>query len=99
MPCGLFIWRRDEDLQHGAVLAAEPLVAVDLLDPEPVRTALVQELEALAQRLACGGIRTMVIRPEAPITARLLAAGHANEGAAMWKPLETAPARPASRAR
>jgi len=88
MPCGLFIWRREEDLQHGIVLAAEHLVAVDLLDPEPVHAALVQALEALAQRLACGGIRTMMIRPDAPIAARLLAAGHASEGGAMWKPLD-----------
>ena len=46
MPCGLFIWRRDDDLEHGAVLVAEHLVAIDLLDPEPVTAALVQELEA-----------------------------------------------------
>lgn len=94
MPCGLFIWRRDADLAHGAVLVAEHLVAIDLLDPEPVRAALVQELEALAKRLGCGGIRTMVIRPDAPIAARLLAAGHASDGAAMFKALEGA-ARPA----
>lgn len=91
MPCGLFIWRRDEDLAHGAVLVAEHLVAVDLLDPEPVRAALIQELEALAQRLGCGGIRTMAIKPDAPIAARLLAAGHATDGAAMFKALGTAP--------
>jgi hypothetical protein len=91
MPCGLFIWRRDEDLEHGAVLVAEHLVAIDLLDHGPVMAALVMELEKLAQRLSCGGIRTMVIRPDAPIAARLLAAGHAKEGAAMWKPLDGAP--------
>ena len=89
MPCGLFLWRRDEDLAHGAVLVAEHLVAIDLLDPEPVMTALVMELERLAQRLGCGAIRTMVIRPDAPIATRLLAAGHASEGAAMWKPVES----------
>jgi len=87
MPCGLFIWRRNEDLEHGSVLVAEHLVAIDLLDPEPVMACLVRELEALAQRLGCGGIRTMVIRPDAPIATRLLAAGHAKDGAAMWKPL------------
>ncbi len=90
MPCGLFIWRRDEDLEHGAVLVAEHLVAIDLLDPDPVMAALVAELEALAHRLGCGGIRTMVIRPDAPIAASLLAAGHAKEGAAMWKPVDAA---------
>lgn len=94
MPCGLFIWRRDDDLEHGAVLVAEHLVAVDLLDPDPVMAALVRELEALAQRLGCGGIRTMVIRPDAPIAARLLAAGHASEGAAMWKSIDAPPKRP-----
>jgi hypothetical protein len=88
MPCGLFLWRRDEDLAHGAVLVAEHLVAIDLLDTDPVMTALVMELERLAQRLGCGGIRTMVIRPDAPIATSLLAAGHASEGAAMWKPVE-----------
>lgn len=91
MPCGLFIWRRDEDLEHGAVLVAEHLVAIDLLDPEPVMAALVVELEALAQRLGCGGVRTMVIHPDAPITASLLAAGHTKEGAALWKRVDGAP--------
>ena len=94
MPCGLFIWRRDDDLEHGAVLVAEHLVAIDLLDPEPVTAALVQELEALAKRLGCGGIRTVVIRPDAPIAASLLAAGHGKEGAAMWKPMAATAAAP-----
>ena len=40
MPCGLFLWRRDEDLTHGAVLVAEHLIAIDLLDTEPVMAAL-----------------------------------------------------------
>lgn len=96
MPCGLFVWRRDEDLEHGAVLVAEHLVAIDLLDPDPVMSALVMELERLAQRLGCGGIRTMVIRPDAPIASSLLAAGHAKEGAAMWKPVDGTPAAEAS---
>ncbi|MCC6718734.1 MAG: hypothetical protein IT555_12690 [Acetobacteraceae bacterium] len=96
MPCGLFIWHRDDDLSHGAVLVAEHLVAIDLLDPEPVMAALVRELEALARRLDCGGIRTMVIRPDAPIAASLLAAGHAEAGAALWKPVGGAPDAPAT---
>ena len=91
MPCGLFIWRRDDDLEHGAVLVAEHLVAIDLLDPAPVMAALVRELEALAKRLGCGGIRTMMIRPDAPIAAQLLAAGHATQVGAMFKPVESRP--------
>ena len=88
MPCGLFIWRRDDDLEHGAVLVAEHLVAIDLLDPKPVMDALVRELEALAKRLGCGGVRTMMIQPDAPVAAQLLAAGHAKDGAAMWKQVD-----------
>jgi len=99
MPCGLFLWRRDEDLAHGAVLVAEHLVAIDLIDPDPVIAALVAELERLAQRLGCGGVRTMVIRPDAPIATRLLAAGHESKGAAMWKLVDGSPAGPPPRKR
>ena len=73
------------------MLVAEHLVAIDLLDPAPVMAALVRELEALAKRLGCGGIRTMMIRPDAPIAAQLLAAGHATQVGAMFKPVESRP--------
>lgn len=88
MPCGLFIYHRTADLEHGAVLVAEHMVAVDLLDPEAVMQALVHELELLAQRLGCSGIRTMMIGKDAPIAGRLLAAGHARTGASMFKPVQ-----------
>lgn len=88
LPCGLFIYRRTLDLKHGSVLVAEHMVAIDLLDPEPVMQVLVQELDALAQRLGCGGIRTMVIGADAPFASRLRAAGHAHTGATLWKALD-----------
>lgn len=97
MPCGLFIYHRADDLEHGAVLVAEHMVAIDLLDPEPVMQALVHELEQLAERLGCGGIRTMVIGKDAPITHKLLAAGHASTGSALFKPVANGAARPARR--
>ena len=97
MPCGLFIYHRVEDLEHGAVLVAEHMVAIDLLDPEPVMQVLVHELERLAQRLGCGGIRTMVIGKDAPIATRLLAAGHSRTGASMFKPVAKGAAKPARR--
>jgi len=93
MPCGLFIYHRTPDLQHGSVLVAEHLVAIDLLDPEPVMQVLVQELDALAQRLGCGGIRTVVISADAPIANRLRAAGHAHAGATLWKTVDSGPER------
>lgn len=59
-PSGLCCFRREPDLRHGRVLTAEHLVAFDLLDPGPLLTALLGELQALAERLSCGAIRVTV---------------------------------------
>jgi hypothetical protein len=86
-PCGLFCYRVDNDLEHGRVLIAEHFVAVDLLEPDAVLDALVRELEALAKRLGCTAIRSVVHGPEAAVAGGLSAAGHAPEGALLLKPL------------
>ena len=44
-PCGLFCYRVEDDLKLGKVLIADHFVAVDLLDPASVLTALVEELD------------------------------------------------------
>jgi hypothetical protein len=56
-PCGICCFRRDRSLRHGEVLTADPLVALDLLDPVPLLSALLGELEVLAGRLGCRAIR------------------------------------------
>jgi hypothetical protein len=87
MPCGLFLYRREQDLRHGPILLAEHFVAIDVLNPEPVMRALVAELDGLAQRLGCNAIRSMVLG-QASLTARgLHAAGHHPEGATLYKAL------------
>ncbi len=97
-PCGLFCYRVDNDLEHGRVLIAEHFVAVDLLDPRAVLAALVEELEALAKRLGCTAIRSVVHGNEAVVAGGLSAAGHAPEGELLFKPLasaiESSPADP-----
>ena len=103
LACGLFIYRREHDLVHGPILVAEHMVAVDVLDPESIMSALVAELEALAERLACSATRTMVLGQATLATSGLYAAGHRPEGAALWKPIEEArsaapPLDPAPRA-
>jgi hypothetical protein len=62
-------------------------VAVDLLDPDAVLTALVAELEGLGKRLGCGAVRSVVHCGEAGLTGGLAAAGHAPEGHVLQKSL------------
>ncbi|CAH2604411.1 conserved protein of unknown function [Rhodovastum atsumiense] len=88
LPCGLFLYRREHDLAHGPILIAEHMVAMDVLDPEAVMSTLVAELEALAERLGCAAIRTMVLGKTSLAASGLYAAGHRPEGATLWKSLD-----------
>ena len=87
MPCGLFVWRREDDLAHGPTLVAEHIVALDLLDPAPVMRALIEELDRLAKEFGCSAIRAMVLGQESLVASGLRAAGHRPEGATLWKEL------------
>lgn len=91
-PCGLFVYRREQDLSHGPILVAEHVVAVDVLDTAPVMQALLHEMENLARRLDCTAIRTVLLGPELIQSQRLAEAGHAPEGETLWKKLAPPPA-------
>jgi len=86
-PCGLFCYRVDQDLLQGKVLVAEHFVAVDLLDPQAVLSALVEELEALALRLDCRAVRSVVHGGSEDVHSGLSAAGHEPEAALLFKPV------------
>jgi hypothetical protein len=86
-PCGLFVYRREQDLSHGPILVAEHVVAVDLLDARPVMHALLHDMEALARRLGCTAIRTVLLGSELLAADRMAEAGHAPEGETLWKQL------------
>ncbi len=88
MPCGLFVYRKEQELGHGEVLIAEHFVAVDLLDAEPVMQTLISELDQLARRLGCSAIRAMVLNPSSQTAAQLATAGHRPAGSALWKDVE-----------
>ena len=92
MPCGLFVYRKEEELGHGNVLVAEHFVAVDLLDAEPVMQALITELDLVAKRLGCGAIRAMVLNPSSSTASQLASAGHRPGGSALWKDVQSAEA-------
>lgn len=85
-PSGLFCYRRERDLSRGRVLTAEHLVALDLLDPETVLTALLHEIDTLGARLGCGAARVVV--PPGPLAALLRRrAEDQNESAVFFRPL------------
>jgi hypothetical protein len=91
-PCGLFCYRVEEDLKLGKVLAADHFVAVDLLDPGAVLAALVEELDALAKRLDCQAVRSLVHGGAPSVEGGLYAAGHRPENASLLlKKLRAAP--------
>jgi hypothetical protein len=80
-PCGLFCYRVEEDLKLGKVLTADHFVAVDLLEPDAVLAALVEELGVLAKRLGCQAMRSLVHGGPPTVAGGLYAAGHRPEGA------------------
>ena len=84
-PNGLFCYRVDPDPALGKVLVAEHFVAVDLLHPQDVLAALVEELDALAKRLGCKAVRSIVHR--ADVEGGLAMAGHATIGSILGKTL------------
>ena len=88
MPCGLFVYRKEQELGHGSVLIAEHFVAVDLLDAEPVMHTLIGELDTLAKRLGCGAIRAMVLNPASLTAVQLASAGHRPAGGSLWKDVD-----------
>jgi hypothetical protein len=87
LPCGLFLYRRETDLAHGPILATEYFVAVDVLDPAPVVRALIEEMDGLARRFGCTGIRALVRDRNAAVQAGLRGAGLRADGATLWKRL------------
>jgi hypothetical protein len=92
LPCGLFLYRRENDLGYGPILATEYFVAMDVLDPAPVVRALADEMDALALRLGCAAIRALVRQHSTAIEAGLAEAGLHAEGAMLWKRMPLAQA-------
>lgn len=86
-PCGLFLYRREQDLAHGPILVAEHVVAMDLLDPGPVMTALVEQIDLVARQMGCAAIRTVLLGSGGVLSDRLAMAGHAPDGETLWKKL------------
>jgi len=84
-PCGLFCYRMSRDLEHGAVLVADCFVGLDIVGPEDVLQALIAELDALARRLRCKAVHSVVRNGWPELARGLSAAGHRPESATFCK--------------
>lgn len=85
LPCGAVCYHLDHDLRFGRVMTVEHVVALDLLDPQLVRTALTAALESLAIVLGCDIIRSILSDHEAELVEELRLAGHSKNGLTLTK--------------
>ncbi len=84
-PCGLFCYRREQDLDGAAVLVADHFVALDILDAKPVLASLVGALDELAVRLECTSVQSTVRTGAQEVAALLSGAGHQREAEMLTK--------------
>ncbi|HTI02030.1 MAG TPA: hypothetical protein VL752_13870 [Acidisoma sp.] len=85
LPCGAVCYRIDRDLRFGRILTVEHVIALDLLYPQLVRSALTAALERLAVELGCDIIRSIVPANEAEVAEELRRAGHSEDGRTLTK--------------
>jgi hypothetical protein len=87
-PSGLFCYRCHEDLALGHVVTADYFVAIDILDPAPVVSAMVLALEKLGAGLECHAVRSVVHRRADVLTDCLRTSGHRVEATNFVKHIE-----------
>ena len=88
---GLFSYRVDEDLRHGATLVVDTFIALDIVDPEKVTRALAAAMERQAEDIGCRAIHVSIPenRPNSGgrMVQLLLEQGHHVESLSLCKPL------------
>lgn len=89
-PCGMVCYRRDNDMELGAVLTAEHFIAVDLLNSSRVLTAMAVELDRIAADLGCAAVRSIIHSEDGELIGRLTDAGHRPQALAFFKKLKNA---------
>jgi hypothetical protein len=98
-PSGLVAYKKDEDLRYGHVLTADHFIAFDLLDRQPVASALITAMETMGRQLGCDTIRWNLHHEAAGIAPNLLSAGHRLVGTVLYKPVGTEENHPAPEVR
>ena len=91
--CGLLIYRRERDLRHGAVLAVDLFVALDLVNDHEATEGLLQAAEIKATELHCGAMHIRSDATQRKLSNRLAAAGYRKKASLFCKAVEV-PVRP-----
>jgi hypothetical protein len=60
LPCGAVHYRLDRNLRYGQLLTAEHFIAIDLLYPHAVLTALFEALDGVATACGCSAMRSIL---------------------------------------
>lgn len=83
--CGLVIYRVIHDLRHGRVLTADHVIALDMVDRNPVAAAVLAALETLSSALGCDALHTSLEAPQKGLRAVWESAGHHTEKTLLCK--------------
>jgi hypothetical protein len=93
LPCGAVHYRLDRNLRYGQLLTAEHFIAIDLLYPHAVLTALFEALDGVATACGCSAMRSILHEnghdrghdSGADLLDRLSVAGHRRDGMTLTK--------------
>ena len=83
--CGLLAYRVEPSLRHGAALAVDLFIVLDLVNDEEATQALLQVAEAKASELQCSALHIRSDRAQTRLSDRLAAAGHRAEASVFSK--------------
>jgi hypothetical protein len=89
--CGLLVFRVDQDLRHGRVLAISLFIALDLVNEEEAAGALLQAAEAKARELRCAAMHIRLDAAQKSLMHRFAAAGYRNEVHVFCRRMESGP--------
>ncbi len=86
--CGLVVYRVEQDLRHGPVLAIDLFTALDLVNEERAIRALMQLADAKARELNCAATHIRIGASQKSLIPHFAAAGHSQEATLFCKAVE-----------
>jgi hypothetical protein len=85
LPCGAVHYRLDRNMRYGQMLTAEHFIAIDLLYPHAVLSALFEALDGIAMACGCKAMRSILHDSGTDLLDKLRVAGHRRDGMTLTK--------------